>query len=190
VPARRRLRGWIALLATLAIAGTIAWWAQRTPLPDRAAFESKAASQVGSRERAAVTAVCEEPHEDGWGCLLRDDAGRYGWLSASVTRKPREDKFDSAWSTFWTWGFEVDAAGRYDKVLDPPQPIRDESLLLGAALQALRAVGTVDIVAFDCPDLPARGTVTCAGQHPIPEATITDAGDGRRHVRFTVPLPP
>lgn len=185
-----RLRGWPAVAVALGIVGVLTWLALRTPLPDREAFQSKVASEVGARERAAVTAVCEEPDAEGWGCLLRDDAGRYGWLSASVNRKPREGRYGSAWSTFWTWGFEVDADGRYDKVLDPPRPTRDESLLLGAALQAMRAVGPVDIVAFDCPDLPAGGTVTCAGEHPIPEATITDAGDGRRHVRFTVLLPP
>ncbi|MBN9107607.1 MAG: hypothetical protein J0I34_02395 [Pseudonocardia sp.] len=51
-------------------------------------------------------------------------------------------------------------------------------------------MGTTGIVASDCPEPPQGGTVTCTGEPPIPEATITDAGDGRRHVRLTVPLPP
>ncbi|MBM7815064.1 hypothetical protein [Saccharothrix algeriensis] len=192
----RSLPRWLVAVVVLVVIGTGLWLLLRTPIPTREEAEQRISAEVGATERAEVTASCAEPRPSGYRCLLRDDAGRYGW--AAVHYAERESAGDRGSAGTRTevsthWDFPLDRDGLLVEQFDAEDEQTLRTRLHGSAAQAGQALGQ-DLPAQvasrpTCPPVPVGGSVECAGQGLVRTATLRRLTDTRYELRahFTLP---
>lgn len=191
----RSLPRWLVAVVVLVVIGTGLWLLLRTPIPTREEAERSTAAEIGLTTSAKVTASCAEPKSSGYRCLLRDDAGRYGW--ATVGYAEREVKGRRGTSTqrvrSLLWDFPLDRDGLLVEEFDTEEEQVVGAQLLGLVMLAGGAV-SLDAMAPiqstpQCPPVPVGGSVECAGQGLVRTATLRRLTDTRYELRahFTLP---